>query len=271
MSNYYYKNVKLSDFIEYITTDISSSYNHIDLSLNTESYTSIVKSGVNINEHPTNISYLIGQTTQISSYFIVKSNEYTATNANITIPNYCKKINIILIGKGGNGATGGSSTAQNQQNQNTNTNFNNQNNNNNVWATGYTGGSGGGGAFVYISNIPVTPSANINVQIESTATKLIYQTTTYTAGAGTDGSAATDGTGSTTKSTSDISGNGSGTTSGSNNYLTVSNGGGGAGGAGGAGVQYHSTASDNPNITANSGDPGTVGQSGYCKIYWLFE
>jgi hypothetical protein len=223
-----------------------------------------------IDEKPKTIKYSY-ENVDISQYSIAKNNAYTATSS-ITIPSWCNKISVILVGNGGNGATGGTSTAQYQENRNNNVNqglyHQNINVNHNYWATGYTGGSGGGGAFTFITNLSATPSSTISLTMDTTSTRITHNTVNYFAGAGSNGSGSTAGAAATTKSTGEQMANGSGTTSGITTFsASLTNGTGGAGGAGGAGGYWNDL---NPNHAA-AGAAGSSGVGGYCRIYWLVE
>ena len=223
-----------------------------------------------IDEKPKTMNYSYVNVV-ISQYSIAKNNAYTATSS-ITIPNWCNKISVILVGKGGNGATGGTSTAQYQENRNNNVNqgayHQNINVNHNYWATGYTGGSGGGGAFTFITNLEATPSSTISLTIDTTSTRITHNASNYFSGAGSNGVTSTAGAAATTKSTGAQMANGSGATSGITTFSSsLTNGTGGAGGAGGAGGYWTDRVADH----AAAGAAGSSGVGGYCRIYWLVE
>ena len=223
-----------------------------------------------IDEKPKTMKYSYDNV-DISQYSIAKNNAYTASST-ITIPSWCNKISVILVGKGGNGATGGNSTPQYQENRNNNRNqgayHQNINVNHNYWATGYTGGSGGGGAFTFITNLPATPSSTISLTMDTTSTRITHNVVEYFAGAGSNAVSSTAGAAATTKSAGAQTADGSGTTSGISYFSgSLTNGTGGAGGAGGAGGYWNDK---NPDHLAG-GAAGSSGVGGYCRIYWLVE
>jgi hypothetical protein len=122
------------------------------------------------------------------------------------------------------------------------------------------GGGGGGGAFYYLNTSDITNTRNINLAINTANTVLTVGNTNYTAAAGSSGSNSTIGNGGVG---TPYTGNaGSGITGGNAGHYNYTNSntikGYGAGGSGGAAP-----------TSGTSTNPGSVGGSGYCRIYFL--
>jgi hypothetical protein len=351
MSNYYKGSIslspnKLSAICKGILTpngstipDISNNYfKQLGLPIVSATF-----SGVNtINEKPNSLGYLYNGT-DISQYCIapyVESNGTTFTS----IPTWCKNIRAILIGAGGNGASGtlGSHQYNNRQqhihlayvrnDNNDHDGINHRNkhdpstggyhvgdwnlyeshrkggiapnegitHNKEVFgiysqnntltrhalnydagpyynqASGQKGGTGGGGAFIFLNSINVESSTiSITGGGTSQSTSLsvtqtnISGTTKYEATKGANAVSIISGNGGTvtvpTTLIIDVSGNGKNgndsTTAGSSGFHNYSStfpyGNAGVGGAGGL-------SGDNPTPS-----PGTNGQAGYYRIYFL--
>jgi hypothetical protein len=324
MTSFYYKKISIigdNGICKYIlnSNNISNYYKTIT----TSTYTS--KFNSNINENPLRTQYLILGTTDISSFSIANYIEYTSTtNININVPDWCNKIRAILIGGGGGGGSGSSNIKGNPVQSDTITSYNSQNvhvnndiqhyhyndcslihqnntqnvhnnydiQNPNLTHTHYTpysagtgGGGGGGGGFLYLSNIDITPSSNITINVGSggasnvngTNTSINFNSTNFTAYGGSGGSSGSGGSGgSCTSGYISVNGNGgsstntqsggTGGTPGSGNYLStnssiINNGKGGSGGSGG----------NSSTDIAYSGTSGVSGNNGYCRIYYLLS
>jgi len=132
-------------------------------------------------------------------------------------------------------------------------------------AAGSSGGGGGGGGFIYLDNINVEgKTISITGGNVKEDTKIIVETTTYTAAKGVNASGVTAGTGGTVSGTATVSaaGNaGNASTGGKSGFYSYLNtfpyGNGGDGGAGGV-------SGSSPNPT-----DGIPGQAGYYRIYFL--
>jgi hypothetical protein len=163
-SNYKYKDYNISDIVKFFNTnDVLSKFSGSGFTTGT---TDMNTSLVNVNTFSTDGTLLnyMTNSTDISTYAIPLYSEYTSSST-VTIPAWCKKVRVIMIGGGGGGYAGDNAYYQIQH---VHTNFvKTQNNNDDVDMTiGYGGYGGGSGGFLYFNNYAVTSgSSSYQIQV----------------------------------------------------------------------------------------------------------
>uniref|UniRef100_A0A6C0HBX0 Glycine-rich domain-containing protein n=1 Tax=viral metagenome TaxID=1070528 RepID=A0A6C0HBX0_9ZZZZ len=172
MSNYSYKGISLSTLVKYFNnTVVNSGSNFLNNgSANTftvnVSYSEEFTNLTNVNSFNGNLGHSI-KNTDISTYAVPAYDTYGSGSYSLTIPSWCTKIRMILVG-GGGGGYGGSTTYHQVQHvhQNSTIQISNNHNNDDVRCTlGWGGMGGASGSFVYFNNYPVTGGNSLQIQV----------------------------------------------------------------------------------------------------------
>lgn len=299
MSNYYYKNILLSDLVDNPTSASTSSqfsnavapYYNLQTNITNRSNYSIEQLKTNIG-NDAKLGYSINE--QDISYYCSAAYTSIDSSGTYTVPANANHASIICIGGGGGGAGGArgfqASPSQAKGDEN-----------------GGGGGGGGAGGYLFYRMFSVTPLSTYQVQIGNAGnaggqngdggnggtTTVNISSKTFTANGGggggnggSNGPVGPSGTGGTAVNPSDIeivpsptatitnTGAGGATTyTGQNRtgnvggVITLSQTGYidytanyGGGGDGGRGSDYG---------PSSSISPGNAGQKGYCRIYWF--